>query len=151
MKTIIVFASMTGNTEWIADSIANELRRNGDHVEIKDAFDAYAEELTSYDRILVGSYTWGDGDLPDEMLGFFEDLQKTDLTGKLAAAFGSGDSFYDSFAGAVDLLEETLKEQGCEIVTKGLKVDQESEERMEALCQSFAKEFVHASQVNDIV
>ena len=58
MNTIIVFASMSGTTELMAYTIASELTKAGDQVTVKDAFEA-DEELRSYERILVGSYTWG--------------------------------------------------------------------------------------------
>ena len=66
----------------------------------------------------------------------------------MAAAFGPGDSTYEQFAKAVDILEETLKKQGCEIITKGLKVDSwsEKEDEIEANCIAFAKKLIHASQ-----
>lgn len=141
MNTIIVFASMTGTTEHVARSIAEAFSNAGEAVVVKDAFEVYAEELRSFDRILVGSYTWGNGELSDEILSFYDELANINLTGKLAAAFGSGDSTYEHFARAVDILEGTLRNQGCEIITKGLKVDSylESDEDIETKCLSFAK------------
>ncbi|MBM4763825.1 flavodoxin [Bacillus sp. B15-48] len=144
MNTIIVYCSMTGNTEQMAELIAAELTRLGDCVEVKDGIDAYADELIAYDRILIGSYTWGDGELPDEMLGFYEELQDTDLTGKIGAVFGAGDSSYDYFARAVDVLEETLKNRGCEIITNGLKVDKEFEEQVTTKCRTFCENITNA-------
>ena len=147
MNTIIVFASMSGNTELMAHTIASELTKAGDQVTVKDAFEADAEELKSYERILVGSYTWGDGDLSDEITGFYDELATIDLTGKMAAAFGSGDTSYEHFARAVDILGEALKTQGCEILIKGLKVDSwsEDEEEIETKCRLYAKELLSLS------
>lgn len=145
MNTIIVYASMSGKTEKMAISIATELTKAGEEVVIKDVFEVFAEELRSFDRILVGSYTWGNGDLSDEILGFYDELANIDLTGKVAATFGSGDSSYEYFARAVDILEETLQNQGCEIITKGLKVDSclEDDEDIETKCLTFAKKCYH--------
>lgn len=142
MKTIIVYTSMTGNTECMADTIAEELTKLGEIVVLKDAIGVYAAELMSYERILLGTYTWGDGDLPDELVDFHHELRNTNLTGKVAAAFGSGDSSYDHFCGAVDILEETLRTQGCEILIDGLKVDQESPDVIKTKCQTFSKKLV---------
>lgn len=141
MNTLIIYASMTGTTEQMALFIADELKRAGEEVVVKEAFEAYAEELMGYERILIGSYTWGNGELSDEILGFYDELANIDLKGKAAAAFGSGDSSYDYFARAVDILEGTLRNQGCEIITKGLKVDSylESEKDIETKCLSFVK------------
>ncbi|PFO08408.1 flavodoxin [Bacillus sp. AFS076308] len=139
MDTIIIYASMTGTTELIARSIAEELAKAGNRVTVKDAIETDAEELLSYDRILIGSYTWGDGDPSDEIIGFLDELVNIDLTGKLAAAFGAGDTSYTYFARAVDIIEETLRNQGCEVITKGLKVNRCTEEVIIRICQSFAK------------
>ena len=148
MNTIVVYASMTGTTERMARTIADELAKACNQVVVKDAIETYANELKSYERILLGSYTWGDGDLSDEITGFYDELINMDLTGEMAASFGPGDSTYQHFAGAVDILEETLKKQGCKIITKGLKVDSwlEEEDEIEANCIAFAKKVIHASQ-----
>lgn len=143
MNTIIVYASMTGTTELMARSIADSLRRTGDQVVIKDAIDSYADELKNYERILVGSCTWGDGDLSDEIADFHDELLNIDLSGKMAAAFGSGDSNYEHFARAVDILEETLRNQGCVILTKGLKIDKESHENLKEQCELFTRSLSH--------
>jgi flavodoxin I len=84
MNTIIVFASMAGTTELMAHTLASELTRAGDQVTVIDAFETDAEELKSYDRILVKSYTWGEGDLSDEIISFYDELSTIDLTGKMA-------------------------------------------------------------------
>lgn len=139
MNTIIVYVSMTGTTELMARSIEKELIKGGDQVIVKDAIETFAEELKPYERILIGSYTWGDGDLPDEAIDFYEELKNMNLTGKEAAVFGPGDSSYDHFARAVDIFEETLQKQGCHMITKGLKVDRDSEEELEQKCILFSQ------------
>ncbi|WP_394236354.1 flavodoxin domain-containing protein [Niallia oryzisoli] len=147
MNTIVVYASMTGTTELMARTIADELTKAGDQVVVKDALEAYADELSSYERILVGSYTWGDGELSDEIMGFYDELETIDLAGKSAAAFGSGCSSYEQFASAVDILEEALKRKGCSIITAGLKADtwSDDEEKIEANCVDFVKRIITLS------
>jgi len=148
MNTIVVYASMTGTTELMARTIADELTKAGDQVVVKDALETYAVELTSYERILVGSYTWGDGELSDEMMGFYDELENIDLSGKRAAAFGSGCTTYEQFASAVDILEEALKQQGCTIITTGLKADtwSDGEEKIKADCVDFVKKIITLSK-----
>ena len=65
----------------------------------------------------------------------------------MAAAFGSGDTSYENFARAVDILEDALKTQGCEIIINGLKVDSwsEDEEEIETKCRLYAKELLSLS------
>lgn len=131
---------MTGNTEFMAECIANELQLVGEEVVLKEAAFAYVEELEEYKQILLGTYTWGDGDLPDEAVDFYEEVKEIDLLGKKVACFGSGDTSYRSFAGAVDIWEELLKEKGCSLAVESLKIDQD-ESDTEGKCKRFAQEF----------
>ncbi|BBN98310.1 flavodoxin domain-containing protein [Sporolactobacillus terrae] len=122
-KVIIIFASETGNTADIASKIAEGVRQGGLDPVVKDAFDTDAEELLAYDGILLGSGTTGDGDLPYEALDLYDGLDTLNLRGRLAATFGSGDTAYDLFCGAVDTLEKKLIEREAKIVLPSLKID----------------------------
>lgn len=122
-KVIIVYSSLTGNTEEMSEVIEKGVQEAGVEVVRKDAYDAKAEELLEYDGIILGAYTWGDGELPDEFLDFYEDMCELSLNGKKAAVFGSGDTSYAQYCGAVDLLENKLKELGAEIVHESLKFE----------------------------
>jgi flavodoxin I len=139
MDTLIVYISMTGTTEMLARQIGEGLTHLGERVVVKDAFMTEAEELLSYDRVLIGSYTWGDGELPDEALDFFKEVKELDLAGKSGAVFGMGDSTYRYFARAVDIWEEALGEQGCTLTVKALKIDRDFDTDMEPRCLEFCR------------
>ena len=70
----IVFASMTGNTEEIADIVADKLRDLDVEVEVDECTTVDAEDFLEADITIVATYTYGDGELPDEMMDFYEDL-----------------------------------------------------------------------------
>lgn len=89
---IMVYASMTGNTEEMAEAIAEGVQEEGGELVMKSVLDADGNILEQYDGILLGAYTWGDGDLPDEFLDFYDDMESLQLDGKKAAVFGSCDS-----------------------------------------------------------
>jgi flavodoxin I len=142
-EIIMVFASMTGNTEEMANSIAEGIRETGNDLEINDIIESSsASTFEQYSGIILGSYTWGDGELPDEFLDLFEEMDEIDLTGKKTVVFGSGDTGYDQFAAAVDILIEKLKERGAEIVLEGLKVDTNPTNEDIERCKEFGREFV---------
>lgn len=122
-KVIVVYASLTGNTEEMAEAITAGAREAGLEVTLKEAYDAKAADLEQYDGIILGAYTWGDGELPDEFLDFYEDMESLDLSGKQAAVFGSGDTSYPDYCGAVDIIEKKLKELGAEIIAESLKFE----------------------------
>ena len=62
----IVFASMTGNTEEIADIVADKFRDLGVEVEVDECTTVDAEDFLEADIAVVATYTYGDGELPDE-------------------------------------------------------------------------------------
>lgn len=141
MSVLIIYASMTGNTEFMAECITNELKFAGKEVVLKEAAFAFADELEQHDQIIFGTYTWGDGDLPDESIDFYEETKEVDLSEKKVAVFGSGDSSYSCYAGAVDIWEDLLKEKGCCLVTESLKIDQ-GETEIEEKCKAFAQSLI---------
>jgi len=151
-KMIMIYASMTGNTEEMANAIAEGIQESGKEVEIIDIFDnPSASILMDYEGILLGSYTWGEGDLPDEFLDFYEEMDQLDLSGKKAFVFGSGDTVYDDFAGAVDRLIEKLQERGAEVVLEGLKVDTSPQPEDIEKCKQCGSEFVASLYQNEKV
>lgn len=142
-KIILVYTSMTGNTEMMADAVAEGVREAEDDIAVYEIMDGIeASELENYDGILLGSYTWGDGELPDEFLDFYDQMDDIQLQGKKAAVFGSCDSAYPEVGAAVDILMEKLKERGAEVYPKGLKVDNTPGTEEEEACRSFGKEFI---------
>ena len=128
----IVFASMTGNTEEIADIVADKFRDLGVEVDVDECTTVDAEDFLDADIAVVATYTYGDGELPDEIQDFYEDLAGLDLKGKLYGVVGSGDTFYDEFCKAVGA------EKGSECVKVDLSAEDEDIEKLEA----FAEELV---------
>ena len=47
--------------------------------------------ISSYDLVLLGSSTWGWGELQDEWEEAIDQLKDTDLSGRKVGVFGSGD------------------------------------------------------------
>lgn len=141
-SVIIIFASMTGNTEEMADAVAEGVREAGIEPVVKEVMDAAAEELTGYDGVILGAYTWGDGELPDEFLDFYDDMDAVSLDGKKAAVFGSCDSAYPEFGAAVDTLIDKLQEIGAEVELEGLKIELSPSRDDKAKCREWGKQLV---------
>lgn len=141
-KVLLVYASMSGNTEAIADLVEAGLKDEGVTVDCKEVVDADASSMTDYDGVILGAYTWGEGELPDEFLDFYDDMAGTDLSGKKCAVFGSGSTAYDVFCGAVDLLESMIEEKGGSLVLEGMKVEEYPED--EDACTKFGADFAKA-------
>lgn len=124
-KTLIVYGSTTGNTENAASMIEKILSSKGLDVTLKDVSFIKPKETIDFDFLIMGSSTWGDDDieLQEDFAVFYDDLDKVKISGKKVAVFGCGDSSYTFFCGAVDAIEDKVRELGGEIVIDALKID----------------------------
>ena len=88
-KVLVLYYSRTGNTERMANAVAEGAQRNGT-VEVELNYHVDAENLSSYDAILVGAPTYHH-DMPVEFKNLFEQaaVAGISLKGKMGAAFGS--------------------------------------------------------------
>lgn len=117
MKKIgIFYGSSTDTTQGIANTIANTL--GVDSANVHNVADASAEDALAYDVIILGSSTWGYGDLQDDMDFFLPKLAALDLNGKEVALFGCGDSdsYADTFCDAVGEMHDQLSGTGCTFI-----------------------------------
>lgn len=114
--TGIFYGSTMGTTESVAQDIATQL--GVDASDIHNVADADVNEVDQYDMLILGSSTWGSGELQDDWYSFIEELKAKDLSGKKVALFGCGDagSYPDTFCDAVGLLYEALQGTGCTFV-----------------------------------
>ena len=138
----IVYASMTGNTEEIADIVAETMEDMGIEVEIEECTQVDAADFQDADICVLASYTYDEGTLPDEILDFYEDLLELDLTGKIFGVCGSGDTFYDYFCKAVDDFEQAFLKTGATKGADNVKVDLAAEEEDIQNLEAFAKKLV---------
>jgi flavodoxin short chain len=140
----IVYASMTGNTEEIADIVAEAFENLQIEVEIDECTQVDAADFTDADICVVATYTYGDGDLPDEIVDFYEELQEEDLSGKIYGVCGSGDTFYDDFCKSVDDFDAAFAKTGAKKGAENVKVDLAAEEEDIQKLEAFAKTLVEA-------
>lgn len=142
----IVYASMTGNTEEIADIVAEAMENLAIDVEINECTQVDADEFEDADICIVATYTYGDGELPDEIVDFYEDLQELDLSGKIYGVCGSGDTFYDDFCKSIDDFDAAFSKTGATKGAESVKVDLNAEEEDIENLETFAKKLVEAAK-----
>ena len=116
MKIGIFYGSTTGTTEAVAERIAQKLGVASN--DVHNVGSASAAEAAGYDALLLGSSTWGAGDMQDDWYDFLDQLKSQDLTGKKVALFGCGDSssFSDTFCSAMGEIHDGLAATGCTFV-----------------------------------
>ena len=144
---LIVFASLTGNTEECAEILEEALADLGVDVEMVECMQAEPEDLLDVDICIIGTYTYGnDANLPDEFVDFYEELSEIDLTGKVFGTFGSGDHFYEKFCQSVDDFSEKLASVGAVEGAESVKVDLDANEEDIENLKTFAKSLVEKAE-----
>jgi flavodoxin I len=142
MRVFIGYVSMSGNTEDMANILHDELLSLGCEVDMECLDTVDVEEITTYNGMFLGSYTWGDGDLPYEAEDFYEELDGIDFHGTSAACFGSGDHAYPKYCAAVDTFARKLEERGASVFSQRLKMELSPETKEQELeCRQYAQSF----------
>ncbi len=114
MSNIAVFyGSTTGNTESAAKDIAQALGARCFSID-----SGSLEKFADFDVLILGSSTWGLGDLQDDWDALAGSLPGLSLSGKKVAFFGLGDqeSYSDTFADAMGLLKAMLVNTGAAFI-----------------------------------
>lgn len=129
MNIKLVYASLTGNTEMLSDLIIEKFEEEkGLEIEklfIEDMIDF--DFLDDADAFIIATYTYGEGDLPEEMEEFFEALGEKDFSGKTYGVIGTGDTVYEQFCVCVDQFDDQIAKTGATNPTQNLKIEIEAD------------------------
>lgn len=164
MKIAVLFGSSLGNTQYVAEKI----HRYFPNALLASVSDFPMDELPSYGLIVLGTSTWGVGDMQDDFGIFVGKMLKTHLSGKNFALFGLGDqhNYPDTFCNGMGKLYQLLKSKEVRVVGQwpvegydfsesealvdgcfvGLAIDEENEPdltdgRVERWCRQLLIEF----------
>jgi flavodoxin len=108
-KVLIAFFSRTGNTEKMADYIAEGVRFSGNEVELKKITQIKSEkDLQGYDGYIFGCPTYHK-DITENFKTFLFLGQKANLEGKMGGAFGSHTHSGESAQIIFDTMEHVFK------------------------------------------
>ena len=112
-KTGIIYGSSTGTCEELANTIASKLGINQSDVYSADKLTTSL--ISQYNVLILGTSTWGDGELQDDWYDGIKTLKAADLSNKTIALFGCGDSesYPDTFCDGMGILYEDLKDSQC--------------------------------------
>ncbi|MBN1368089.1 MAG: flavodoxin domain-containing protein [Dehalococcoidales bacterium] len=104
-KVLVAYFSLTGNTEKMAQFIAEGVRISGQQAVIKRISDIKTiDDLNNYDGYIFGSPTYH-RDITETVKTFLFFARKGNLAGKLAGAFGS----YTHSGDAPSIVFETME------------------------------------------
>jgi flavodoxin I len=128
MSIAIIYGSNGGVTESVAKMIQDKL---GLESELHNIYDMDMEVFEKSDKCIIGTSTWGEGDLQDDWDDRFSEYKGVEFGGKTVAFFGTGDQegYADNFLDAMGSLYEVALENGATIVgnnwsTQGYEFDE---------------------------
>lgn len=118
-KTVIIYGSTTGTCEGLASKIAAELGANANGaIDVVNVAKLDGSVIAGAENLILGTSTWGSGDLQDDWYDAIESLKGANLAGKTVAIFGCGDSlsYPDTFCGGMAELYNAAKAAGATVI-----------------------------------
>ena len=111
--TIVIYGSSTGTCEAIAEKIASKLGCEAVNVQ-----ELTTDIIDNHKNLILGTSTWGAGELQDDWYDGLKTLNESDLSGKVIAFFGCGDceSYSDTFVGGMGELYNGIKDSGAHFI-----------------------------------
>lgn len=112
-NTIVIYGSSTGTCEAIAEKIAQKLGCEALNVQ-----ELSADVVAQHQNLILGTSTWGAGELQDDWYDGLSVLKGADLSGKTIALFGCGDcsTYSDTFVGGIGELYDGIKHSGAKFI-----------------------------------
>jgi len=115
MSIAIIYGSNGGVTEGVAEQIKDELGLDADLLDIgSEEMDIFEK----YEKMIIGTSTWGEGELQDDWDDVFNDFEAVEFGGKTVAFFGTGDQegYADNFLDAMGTLHDVVVKNGGTVV-----------------------------------
>jgi len=141
MEILLAYTSMTGRNERIAKHLADYLMKKDVLVTLQQIIDIDAFELPEYDAVIIETYTYNDGEVPDEAKDFYDDLADVDLDKTKFAVLGSSSKEHLHFGRAVDYFTMRLNSSNGDQVADSVKINQDPD----------ADDFKRVEQLGDYV
>ena len=136
MKTdiAVLYATMTGNARECAERTASSLGKAGLSARVHDLGHYDPRNLLEETTVLLAISTWGEGEPPDDGVGFFDyvkSLEDAPLQQLRFAVFALGDTSYDNFCQCGRVLDRMLEERGGTRLLERIDNDIDFEEALD--------------------
>ncbi|MCL4114253.1 UNVERIFIED_CONTAM: hypothetical protein GTU68_038130 [Idotea baltica] len=130
-KITVLYGSQTGNSKSIAESLHTALSLNGNQAELKNLLDYRPQQLKKEQKVIVVISTQGNGEAPDEALGFYKYItgdRAPRLENLEFAVLGLGDSSYDDYCQTGKDVDSALEKLGAKRFHDRVDVDLDFED-----------------------
>ncbi|MFD3308145.1 sulfite reductase flavoprotein subunit alpha [Streptomyces sp. NPDC058694] len=127
----VLIGTQTGNAELVADDVVAGARARGLGGRATALDDVTPEALAAMSHVIVVTSTYGEGEMPDNAVLFWEALQSDTvprLEGVRYSVLGLGDRGYDDFCQAAKLIDTRLEQLGATRLHERVDCDVDFEE-----------------------
>lgn len=148
----ILVGTMTGTAELVAEEISDDLGERGHDVEVMAMDDLDASVFESGPTFLICTSTYGQGDVPDNAMALFEDLESSrpDLSSIAYGIIALGDRTYaDTFCHGGHSFDRLLTELGATRTGEVLEHDASDGTIPEEVGLAWAREWVNLIDTRD--
>ncbi|MBP7700608.1 flavodoxin family protein [Candidatus Woesebacteria bacterium] len=123
----IIYASTSGNTEYVMDMVAQLWREKGKKVILHRSEKTDISVVKDNHNFLLATSTWDHGTINPFFDVLLAKINKTNLTGKKSAFIGLGDRRYEKhfFCSGMTLLKEVWEKNGGESTGVALTIGRE--------------------------
>ena len=113
LTTSFTYIKKNERCEALAEKIASKLDCEAVNVQ-----DLTADIISNNQNLILGTSTWGAGELQDDWYDGLKTLQSADLSGKTIALFGCGDcsTYSDTFVGGMGELYHGIQNSGARFI-----------------------------------
>ena len=135
-KVAVVYWSSTGNTEAMANAVADGIREKGGEAVLHTCEDFAGSKVAEYDAIAFGCPAMGDEELEDSVFPPVFEACEPKLAGKKVALFGSygwGDGDW------MRSWEEKCKNDGVVLAADSVICNEEPDDEAQAACIELGK------------
>ena len=135
-KVAVVYWSGTGNTEEMANKVAEGAKAAGAEVEVISADDFDGTDISSFDGVAFGCPAMGDEELEDSVFQPVFEACEPKLAGKKVALFGSygwGDGDW------MRSWEEKCQNDGVALAVDSVICNEEPDDEAQAACIELGK------------
>ena len=135
-KVAVVYWSGTGNTEEMANKVAEGAKAAGAEVEVISADDFDGTDISSFDGVAFGCPAMGAGELEDSVFQPVFEACEPKLAGKKVALFGSygwGDGDW------MRSWEEKCQNDGVALAVDSIICNEEPDDEAQAACIELGK------------
>jgi uncharacterized iron-regulated membrane protein/flavodoxin len=115
-SVLILYATVTGTAETVANKLAAELRSDGLAARVRDMAQCQPDVLTQADCVLLVVSTYGDGEPPEDARPFWEAVVRADdldLTGIKYSVLALGNTTFDQFCKCGRDFDAALERHGA--------------------------------------